>query len=70
MSTPMFSGDIFPFSTRYLELSASVRVFKQIWLRYLFSSILYSNISNNNNDNNYDKTDNNSYDNSDNQNTS
>ena len=61
MSIPMFSGDMFTFSTRYLKFFASA-------LRYLFSSTHYSNISNNDNDN-YHENDNKGDDNNDNHNT-
>ena len=49
MFIPMFSGDMFPFSTRYLKVFVSAIVI-------LFSSTHSSNVSNDDNDN--DKNDN------------
>ena len=68
MSIPMFSGDMFPFSTKHLKFFASALAVTKIWLWYLFSSTHYSNVSNNHNDY-YNKNDNKSDDN-DNHNTS
>ena len=69
MSMSMFSGDMFPFSTRYLKIFASALVVRQIWLWYLFSSTHCSYISKNGNDN-YNKDNNNSDDSNDNHNNS
>ena len=60
----MFCDDMFPFRTICLEFFASALVVRQIYLWYLFSSTLYSNLNtttttttttnNNNNNNNND----------------